>query len=281
MDTEKPALKGSRRFSQRHAAYLFSACLHAALACAVWTMLPDQVKVADVVLVELVELPSMGPKGCGQLSGSPAPGGIGPGLLSPARPDNRLESLHFKIREPEPASKTVKQDRENADKTAAAETLDSQETKDTLPDGGFQGGSSDRQNSEGKGGGSSERQGNGGSSDGHGNGGKAQGLQNSGNGLPKFDFQAYQAAVRARIEAAKQYPMAARKRHLEGNVIISFRLSRKGKVITTEIVKSSGNELLEKAALSAVQDGAPYPIYPSTDNEIPPSMTVNISFILN
>lgn len=55
------------------------------------------------------------------------------------------------------------------------------------------------------------------------------------------------------IEQHKIYPALARKLDMSGTVEISYTLNRQGKLVSVEIVKTSGSEILDKAALQAVR----------------------------
>ena len=50
-----------------------------------------------------------------------------------------------------------------------------------------------------------------------------------------------------------EYPMQARRRHMEGLVIIAARINVEGKVAEANVSTSSGHELLDEKALAAVQ----------------------------
>jgi TonB family protein len=86
--------------------------------------------------------------------------------------------------------------------------------------------------------------------------------------------------VRQRIANAKYYPRIARRRGMEGRPIIAFTLDRQGRLTKVGLAKTSGYQLLDRAALEAVHQAAPYP-------EIPAPLKMNsfqfklpISFIL-
>jgi len=86
--------------------------------------------------------------------------------------------------------------------------------------------------------------------------------------------------VRQRIANAKYYPRMAKRRGMEGQPIIAFTLGRQGQLTKVALVKTSGYQLLDRAALKAVHQAAPYP-------EIPAELKINtfqfklpVSFIL-
>jgi len=70
----------------------------------------------------------------------------------------------------------------------------------------------------------------------------------------------YAQAVREKIEAKKSYPNFAKRSGQQGTVIVKFSLTRSGVLtITPELRKSSRYPVLNKAAIKAVTDAAPFP----------------------
>ena len=74
----------------------------------------------------------------------------------------------------------------------------------------------------------------------------------------------YLQIVRMRIELCRKYPDVARRRQMEGCVVIRFAISPAGEIHRAEVVKSSRFPLLDEAALRAVRDAAPFPKPPPT-----------------
>ena len=86
--------------------------------------------------------------------------------------------------------------------------------------------------------------------------------------------------VRQRIARARNYPRIARRRGMEGQPVIDFTLDKRGRLTKVDLAQTSGYRLLDRAALEAVHNGAPYP-------EIPPPLKIDsfrfklpISFVL-
>jgi protein TonB len=75
--------------------------------------------------------------------------------------------------------------------------------------------------------------------------------------------QEYLRRLMAHIEKHKHYPRTARRRHLEGDVRVSFTLQAGGRVVA--LVVDGGPEVLSSAALQAVEEAVPLP-------EPPPSL---------
>lgn len=72
----------------------------------------------------------------------------------------------------------------------------------------------------------------------------------------------YFKSVQRKIRAYQQYPNTADKQLLEGDVSLRFRIRNDGTISTPLITKSSGNEILNQAALDIVLSAAPLPVPP-------------------
>src|SRR5690606_4490995 len=64
------------------------------------------------------------------------------------------------------------------------------------------------------------------------------------------------------------YPDEARRRRLSGQVVISVAIRRDGSVERAEVVDSSGQPLLDQAALRIVRLAEPYPALPVTGEDV-------------
>ncbi|MDL1967441.1 MAG: TonB family protein [Deltaproteobacteria bacterium] len=69
----------------------------------------------------------------------------------------------------------------------------------------------------------------------------------------------YMEMVRLRIERHKIYPRNARVRQVEGEATVRFIITPEGDVRAVEVVKTSGDKSLDRAAFAAVKDAAPFP----------------------
>jgi len=86
----------------------------------------------------------------------------------------------------------------------------------------------------------------------------------------------YLEMVRLKIERHKKYPETARARQIEGFVTVRFVITPQGDVLNIEIIKSSGQKSLDKAALKAIHAAAPFPRPPQHlfKGEIPLELTI-------
>ena len=77
----------------------------------------------------------------------------------------------------------------------------------------------------------------------------------SGTGSAEFDTNGFWAAV----DANKEYPYMALKRHLEGTTKIATTISASGAIINVSVYVSSGHSVLDEAAVAAAYAVGSYP----------------------
>ncbi len=66
------------------------------------------------------------------------------------------------------------------------------------------------------------------------------------------------AGLRKKILERKIYPQAARRRNIEGVVLIFLELDRTGELVEIEVIRSSGSKILDNAAISLIKKVVPY-----------------------
>lgn len=86
--------------------------------------------------------------------------------------------------------------------------------------------------------------------------------------------------LRLKIESCKRYPQSARSRWIEGRVTLRFVITADGQLSSLEIVKQARHTSLDKAALNAVRDAAPFPRPPSSLFKGPLHVEITILFEL-
>ncbi len=64
-----------------------------------------------------------------------------------------------------------------------------------------------------------------------------------------------------RIAAHRYYPAIAKHNHLEGSPLLEFSIAPDGSVQHISIVRSSGHQILDQAALNTITKAAPFPYY--------------------
>ncbi len=73
----------------------------------------------------------------------------------------------------------------------------------------------------------------------------------------------YFEMVRWRVESRKEYPAAAKRRNMQGRVVVRFVIDSDGSVGAVSIAEPSRYRLLNEAAMAAVASAAPFPRPPA------------------
>jgi protein TonB len=76
----------------------------------------------------------------------------------------------------------------------------------------------------------------------------------------------YALTLNRHVERHRRYPDAARRRRVQGTVLVAFTINRQGQVISSRITKSSGSPALDEEALAVLKRASPMPVPP---DEIP------------
>jgi len=78
------------------------------------------------------------------------------------------------------------------------------------------------------------------------------------------DLDEYQRRLYETVARHSSYPSAAKKLRLAGVTYLAFRLDRRGNVLDSWVQRSSGSEMLDNAALAALDRAQPLPPIPSS-----------------
>lgn len=76
-------------------------------------------------------------------------------------------------------------------------------------------------------------------------------------GSDEIDISEILSYLTDKIEALKQYPYLARRKGIEGTVMLFVEIDRLGNLINTKIIKSSGYEILDQSALMLIKKAFP------------------------
>lgn len=84
--------------------------------------------------------------------------------------------------------------------------------------------------------------------------------------------------IRADISRKRRYPSDARRRRVEGRVVLLVRVSRSGALLSARIRRGSGSRELDAAALQASRAAAPFPAAPAGVTDAARSFAIPLNF---
>lgn len=76
--------------------------------------------------------------------------------------------------------------------------------------------------------------------------------------VTNYKFLIYNQKLKERIESVWKYPPEAASRGIYGDLIIKFTILKNGRLGKVELVRTSGHEDLDDAAIKALKDAAPF-----------------------
>jgi protein TonB len=86
--------------------------------------------------------------------------------------------------------------------------------------------------------------------------------------------------LRSQLLRNKRYPSAAASNHETGSVVVSFTLDRSGRLVSRNVVRSSGHASLDQEALATVERSQPLPSPPAGISQASLHITVPLNFTL-
>ncbi len=92
--------------------------------------------------------------------------------------------------------------------------------------------------------------------------------------------RSWETAMTRHLQQYKRYPAAAQSRGEEGVVELSFTVDRTGRVLSREIVRSSGHRELDNEVISMIERAQPLPSFPASMPQAKLDLTVPIRFSL-
>ena len=115
-----------------------------------------------------------------------------------------------------------------------------------------------------------------------GSGGDSKSGDNEGDedGVSDGGADNYFNLIRAMIEKQKKYPYSARKRRIQGRVVVRLIIDSDGGLHGLNLVKKAESDILNRAALDAVRRAAPFPGPPKSLRSGPVRLEVPIVFNL-
>lgn len=104
----------------------------------------------------------------------------------------------------------------------------------------------------------------------------------SGNsGRSKLAVASYEQLILSSIEASKRYPRSAQKRGIVGTAFLSIVIGDDGELISSELSKSSGFEILDSEVIAMAKRAAPFPSFPSDLEKKQLALLIPVEFQLN
>lgn len=91
---------------------------------------------------------------------------------------------------------------------------------------------------------------------------------------------AYRQLLAAHLQRFKQYPTEAKAAGEQGTAILSFTVSRTGRVLTSRLAGSSGHAALDAETMAMIRRAQPLPAFPPEMKQASLSFTVPVHFSL-
>ena len=79
---------------------------------------------------------------------------------------------------------------------------------------------------------------------------------------PDPNYRDYMARVRQQIYAKWVYPREAQDRELRGRLVVEFQIGKDGRLLSLDLITSSGEFVLDNSALTAIKQAERYPPLP-------------------
>lgn len=88
----------------------------------------------------------------------------------------------------------------------------------------------------------------------------------------------YVGEIAARLQSQKRYPKSAERQGIGGTAVISFTIDERGVVTGSRLVRSSGEELLDREVIAMLARAAPFPPIPEDMGRKTLTVTVPVRF---
>lgn len=92
---------------------------------------------------------------------------------------------------------------------------------------------------------------------------------------------AYRDRLAAHLQRFKQYPAGARAAGEQGTALLSFTVSRSGRVVSSRLARSSGHRALDAETMAMIRRAQPLPAFPPEITEGSMSFTVPVRFAIH
>ena len=88
----------------------------------------------------------------------------------------------------------------------------------------------------------------------------------------------YLGRIVSRLQRQKRYPADARRRKMEGTVVVAFTVRSNGQVSGVRLKRSSGHAALDREVRAMIKRAAPFPPMPQDSGRKALSLSVPINF---
>lgn len=93
----------------------------------------------------------------------------------------------------------------------------------------------------------------------------------------EFNDWGYLERLKEKIERVWQYPPQAAERGIYGDLYIRFTIDKKGRLVSVQLLRTSGYRMLDEAAIKALRDAQPF--WPLPDDWQKDALTITGHFI--
>lgn len=91
---------------------------------------------------------------------------------------------------------------------------------------------------------------------------------------------AYRELLAAHLQRFKQYPSTAKAAGEQGTALLTFTVSRAGRVLSSRLARSSGHAALDAETMAMIQRAQPLPAFPPDISQSSMSVTVPVRFAI-
>jgi protein TonB len=98
---------------------------------------------------------------------------------------------------------------------------------------------------------------------------------------PGSPLQGYLKEVRQLLEKQKDYPLMARRRQLQGIVVLRFIISCGGQIESSQVSRASGHAILDEAARDTIRRVGRFPPFPADLNRQELTIEIPLAFRLS
>lgn len=93
-------------------------------------------------------------------------------------------------------------------------------------------------------------------------------------------LQGYLRTIRQLLEKQKDYPQMARRRNLQGVVVVTFTISASGQIESAQVTNPSGHDLLDEGARNTIKRVGRFPPFPAGLNRQELTLKIPLAFRL-